>query len=162
MVAPPGLEPGLFALRGRRVNQLHHNARTVYSQEDILSSAPLKYSKQQPRTQGSAIRGSVSVSRIVQSKQNASNRAPKARCIPAQGIALGFARPRDCYAPCRGAGPSALSGRKIQFGRDTRGVAPGLHPPRRWRENLNLSGFVLWVGPSGPTRRVTVRGAFKP
>ena len=26
MVALPGLEPGLFALRGRRVNQLHHNA----------------------------------------------------------------------------------------------------------------------------------------
>jgi hypothetical protein len=26
LVALPGLEPGLFALRGRRVNQLHHNA----------------------------------------------------------------------------------------------------------------------------------------
>ena len=29
LVALPGLEPGLFALRGRRVNQLHHNARTA-------------------------------------------------------------------------------------------------------------------------------------
>src|SRR5665213_3380709 len=27
LVALPGLEPGLFALRGRRVNQLHHNAK---------------------------------------------------------------------------------------------------------------------------------------
>ena len=27
LVALPGLEPGLSALRGRRVNQLHHNAR---------------------------------------------------------------------------------------------------------------------------------------
>jgi hypothetical protein len=27
MVASPGLEPGLSALRGRRVNQLHHDAR---------------------------------------------------------------------------------------------------------------------------------------
>jgi hypothetical protein len=53
LVALPGLEPGLFALRGRRVNQLHHNARTAYSQEDVLSSALTKYSKQQPRTQGS-------------------------------------------------------------------------------------------------------------
>ena len=26
LVASPGLEPGLFALRGRRVNQLHHDA----------------------------------------------------------------------------------------------------------------------------------------
>src|ERR1035438_495181 len=26
LVALPGLEPGLSALRGRRVNQLHHNA----------------------------------------------------------------------------------------------------------------------------------------
>jgi hypothetical protein len=29
LVALPGLEPGLFALRGRRVNQLHHNAMEV-------------------------------------------------------------------------------------------------------------------------------------
>jgi hypothetical protein len=28
LVASPGLEPGLSALRGRRVNQLHHDART--------------------------------------------------------------------------------------------------------------------------------------
>ena len=53
LVALPGLEPGLFALRGRRVNQLHHNAKTAYSQEAIFSSASIKYSKQQPRTQGS-------------------------------------------------------------------------------------------------------------
>ena len=26
MVAPSGIEPELFALRGRRVNQLHHGA----------------------------------------------------------------------------------------------------------------------------------------
>ena len=31
MVALPGLEPGLSALRGRRVNQLHHNAIVVHS-----------------------------------------------------------------------------------------------------------------------------------
>ena len=30
MVALPGLEPGLSALRGRRVNQLHHNAIVVH------------------------------------------------------------------------------------------------------------------------------------
>jgi len=29
LVALPGLEPGLFALRGRRVNQLHHNAKLL-------------------------------------------------------------------------------------------------------------------------------------
>jgi hypothetical protein len=29
LVALPGLEPGLSALRGRRVNQLHHNARRM-------------------------------------------------------------------------------------------------------------------------------------
>src|SRR5260370_26897298 len=29
LVALPGLEPGLFALRGRRVNQLHHNAKSL-------------------------------------------------------------------------------------------------------------------------------------
>src|SRR5947209_13152128 len=57
LVALPGLEPGLFALRGRRVNQLHHNARTTSSQEDILSSASVKYSKQPPLTQGAAIIG---------------------------------------------------------------------------------------------------------
>src|SRR5882757_10568432 len=28
LVALPGLEPGLSALRGRRVNQLHHNAKS--------------------------------------------------------------------------------------------------------------------------------------
>src|SRR5258708_24172493 len=51
LVALPGLEPGLSALRGRRVNQLHHNARS-HPQEVFFSSAPIKYSKQQPRTQG--------------------------------------------------------------------------------------------------------------
>src|ERR1700678_1668373 len=30
LVALPGLEPGLFALRGRRVNQLHHNAKRIF------------------------------------------------------------------------------------------------------------------------------------
>ena len=53
LVALPGLEPGLFALRGRRVNQLHHNAKTAHPQEDVLSSASSKYSKQCPRTQDS-------------------------------------------------------------------------------------------------------------
>jgi len=28
LVAPPGLEPGLSALKGPRVNQLHHGAKT--------------------------------------------------------------------------------------------------------------------------------------
>ena len=51
LVALPGLEPGLFALRGRRVNQLHHNAKTAHPQEDILSSALTKYSKPPGRTQ---------------------------------------------------------------------------------------------------------------
>jgi hypothetical protein len=30
MVAPSGIEPELFALRGRRVNQLHHGAVTGF------------------------------------------------------------------------------------------------------------------------------------
>jgi hypothetical protein len=45
LVALPGLEPGLFALRGRRVNQLHHNAKTARAQEDVLSGALSKYSR---------------------------------------------------------------------------------------------------------------------
>ena len=44
LVALPGLEPGLFALRGRRVNQLHHNA-SIHSQEAHLSSAFTEYTK---------------------------------------------------------------------------------------------------------------------
>src|SRR5271168_4023999 len=56
LVALPGLEPGLFALRGRRVNQLHHNAKTAYPQEDVHSRASSKYSKQQPRTQDARTR----------------------------------------------------------------------------------------------------------
>ena len=52
LVALPGLEPGLFALRGRRVNQLHHNAKIACPQEDVLSSAFKKYTKHQSRTQG--------------------------------------------------------------------------------------------------------------
>ena len=43
LVALPGLEPGLFALRGRRVNQLHHNARIIHPQEVILSSSVFNY-----------------------------------------------------------------------------------------------------------------------
>src|SRR5258708_39591085 len=50
LVALPGLEPGLSALRGRRVNQLHHNARS-HPQEDVFSSASTKYSKPSDRTQ---------------------------------------------------------------------------------------------------------------
>ena len=30
LVAPPGLEPGLSALKGPRVNQLHHGANTQH------------------------------------------------------------------------------------------------------------------------------------
>ena len=41
MVALPGLEPGLFALRGRRVNQLHHNAKS-YIRRRIFSPALLQ------------------------------------------------------------------------------------------------------------------------
>lgn len=32
--------------------------------------------------------------------------------------------------------PSALSGRTVSIGCSTRGVAPGWHPPRRWREAI--------------------------
>ena len=40
-------------------------------------------------------------------------------------------RPEGAQGP-----PSALSGRKLICGLDTRGVAPGWLPPRRWREML--------------------------
>jgi hypothetical protein len=50
LVALPGLEPGLFALRGRRVNQLHHNA-SIRSQEAVPSSASTNYTKHKARTQ---------------------------------------------------------------------------------------------------------------
>jgi hypothetical protein len=60
LVALPGLEPGLSALRGRRVNQLHHNARTAYPQEDVRSSASINYTKHPRVTQlGAAGGGSV-------------------------------------------------------------------------------------------------------
>jgi hypothetical protein len=40
LVALPGLEPGLFALRGRRVNQLHHNAmRRLAAVRNLVSIA---------------------------------------------------------------------------------------------------------------------------
>ncbi len=39
LVALPGLEPGLFALRGRRVNQLHHNAMST-KQETVRPRPP--------------------------------------------------------------------------------------------------------------------------
>src|SRR5258708_34042565 len=55
LVALPGLEPGLSALRGRRVNQLHHNAKS-HPQEDVFSSALTKYSKPTARTQNAASR----------------------------------------------------------------------------------------------------------
>src|SRR5258708_9460596 len=55
LVALPGLEPGLSALRGRRVNQLHHNAKS-HPQEDVFSSASTKYSKPSARTQNAASR----------------------------------------------------------------------------------------------------------
>ena len=41
LVALPGLEPGLFALRGRRVNQLHHNA-IPYRQKTEASTTATK------------------------------------------------------------------------------------------------------------------------
>jgi hypothetical protein len=52
----------------------------------------------------------------------------------AQGNALGsgiprFLRPERAQDP-----PSALSGRTTFPGARPRGVAPGCHPPRRWRE----------------------------
>ena len=52
LVALPGLEPGLFALRGRRVNQLHHNAKMIAGKEEILSRSSLKYSCFPIPTQG--------------------------------------------------------------------------------------------------------------
>jgi hypothetical protein len=39
LVALPGLEPGLFALRGRRVNQLHHNAMSNRQEAESASTA---------------------------------------------------------------------------------------------------------------------------
>ena len=44
----------------------------------------------------------------------------------AQGNALGFGINRL---------RRALKGRRMTFGHDTRGVAPGWHAPRRWRVN---------------------------
>ncbi len=55
LVALPGLDPGLFALRGRRVNQLHHNAKTLGGQEETLSSRLIEYSKSRHRTQANRI-----------------------------------------------------------------------------------------------------------
>ena len=37
MVAPPGLEPGLSALKGPRVNQLHHGAKTLWNRGLVAS-----------------------------------------------------------------------------------------------------------------------------
>jgi hypothetical protein len=45
----------------------------------------------------------------------------------AQGNALGFGINRL---------RRALKGRRMTFGHDTRGVAPGWHSPRRWRDNV--------------------------
>ncbi len=48
LVALPGLEPGLFALRGRRVNQLHHNAMNGLGIRcDLLSIAKFGAAKKQ-------------------------------------------------------------------------------------------------------------------
>src|SRR5580693_1068904 len=48
LVALPGLEPGLFALRGRRVNQLHHNAMNGWGIRcDLLSIANFAPAKKQ-------------------------------------------------------------------------------------------------------------------
>jgi len=51
----------------------------------------------------------------------------------AQGNALGFGSHRCGVRPERAQESSALSGRTMKPGHDTRGVAPGWHPPRRWR-----------------------------
>ena len=51
LVALPGLEPGLSALRGRRVNQLHHNAKSLSAQEETILQALPEYSKGRTQTQ---------------------------------------------------------------------------------------------------------------
>src|SRR5512141_1648227 len=56
--------------------------------------------------------------------------------MPAQGNALGFGIHRPLCALKGRRNPSALSGRTMIPGNDTRGVAPGWHPPRRWRDNV--------------------------
>src|SRR5271168_2302983 len=42
LVAPPGLEPGLSALKGPRVNQLHHGATHKTSTRQLMPSASRK------------------------------------------------------------------------------------------------------------------------
>ena len=42
MVALTGIEPVLFALRGRRVNQLHHSARGKAVQREVRGSTGAK------------------------------------------------------------------------------------------------------------------------
>ena len=42
MVAPPGLEPGLSALKGPRVNQLHHDAAKKIKGKSLVASPGLE------------------------------------------------------------------------------------------------------------------------
>jgi hypothetical protein len=48
LVAPTGIEPVLFALRGRRVNQLHHGAKQKKLRRCSLTRLPKVYQKQEP------------------------------------------------------------------------------------------------------------------
>ncbi len=50
VVALPGLEPGLFALRGRRVNQLHHNAVKKLRVRRRQLPQPLRLAKYSKKT----------------------------------------------------------------------------------------------------------------
>jgi hypothetical protein len=52
LVALPGLEPGLFALRGRRVNQLHHNAMIATGGSTLRRK--LEYTSENRRTQNAS------------------------------------------------------------------------------------------------------------
>jgi hypothetical protein len=47
LVAPPGLEPGLSALKGPRVNQLHHGAKHTTTSDHSAIRRPLHQTAQQ-------------------------------------------------------------------------------------------------------------------
>src|ERR1035437_6974738 len=62
--------------------------------------------------------------------------ALKAPAFTSSGQRPGFPNQSIVERPEGAQGSSALSGRAIIHGHDPRGVAPGLLPPRRWRDNL--------------------------
>src|SRR6266481_49730 len=72
------------------------------------------------------------------SRTNPHLSAPQALTRVRQGNAMGL-RVGSWRCALKGAqDPSALAGRTIRVGDDTRGVVPDEYPARRWRDHLNL------------------------